>query len=56
MRKPRVILAIIFLALNLAILTGCETTKNIITGIADGVPKDWANLAKVDAWIKKNLW
>jgi len=41
-------------------LSGCQTTKNVTEGIADGVPKDaknaWAALQNADEWIKKHTW
>jgi len=53
-------LAIIFFILGIIVMAGCETTKNVFTGISEGIPKDlkntWQAMQKADNWIKKNLW
>jgi len=54
--------ALVFSAL--ALLGGCETTKNVVIGVADGLPKDikmtsdytWQALNKADTWVRERLW
>jgi predicted small secreted protein len=66
MRKISLILPLI-LFLGIMLVSGCETTKGIVTGIAGGiyttaknVGKDandtWQAVAHADEWIQKNLW
>jgi len=63
----RMLKAVVFgVALFLAVIVaaGCETTKNVVLGIADGVPKDikqtsdntWNALSKADTWVRERLW
>lgn len=58
--KVKPVFLAIFLLQFFLLTAGCETTKNVVVGIADGAPKDarntWNVLAKLDAWIRKNLW
>lgn len=56
--NKRVLLSALLLGIVLCV--GCETTKNVAKGVAEGVPKDIKNTAsaisKTDDWMKKNLW
>ncbi len=45
-------LAFFALLIFMTLIIGCETVK----GAAEGAKKDWANLGKADAWLRKNLW
>ncbi len=44
----------------IVLVGGCETTKGIVTGVAEGMPKDvkntWEGIKKADTWMRKNLW
>ncbi len=57
--------ALLALALaGTALLAGCETTRNVVMGIADGIPKDvkatsentWAVMSAADTWVRERLW
>lgn len=52
-------LGVIFFT-GLILLAGCQTTKNVVSGVADGIPEDIkstsGNASKVDAWMRKNAW
>ena len=41
-------------------LSGCETTKGVAHGFAEGINKDtktfWEKLLKADNWVKEKLW
>ncbi len=52
-----------FLSAVVILLSGCETTKGLATGIgytAEGVVKDTKGachgIGKADEWVKKNMW
>jgi predicted small secreted protein len=54
-------IALLSVLFSFAILSGgCETTKGVVTGVAEGVPKDakntWQGIKKADTWMKENLW
>ena len=42
------------------LFSGCETTKGIAAGAAQGAAQDskdiWQNIKQADSWIQKNLW
>jgi hypothetical protein len=50
----------IILCFLLTLIYGCETTAmglgGAAVGAAEGAKRDWCNLKKVDAWMRKNLW
>lgn len=53
-------LAFVLLPVIMILTSGCETTKNVAKGIAQGVPADakntWQSILKADKWIDENLW
>lgn len=59
--KSRIgIMFLIGLFCSVVFLAGCQTTKNVVDGIADGVPKDIkatdGALKSWDDWFRKNAW
>ena len=62
MLKSRRILAAVLLT-AIVLITGCNTAKGFGTGVAattKGAAEDakgfWQGLAKLDDWMRKNLW
>lgn len=59
-KKRARFLSLILLPAIMILTTGCETTKNVAKGIAQGVPADaknsWQAILKADKWMDENLW
>ncbi len=60
MNKAFVVFSSIAVFLGMIFIAGCETTKGVATGVAEGVSKDTKTacswVKKADNWIKDNLW
>jgi len=60
MRRVLGLALVVVFFTGLMLLAGCQTTKNVVNGVADGIPQDIKNTSasasKVDAWMQKNAW
>jgi len=48
--------ALAIFLLCIVIMSGCETTKGFVQGIAKDAKNTGGVILKIDDWFKKNLW